>query len=292
MGRILTIYNTVNVSANINAWHLRTSKPELCSRVRWRGAAKSGVTCTVMTKVVFVIYSSRLSVKFTTSWVAKPAVRVQSVSVRVRSENCAVGALISTNVDKLRENTEVMCWRLHKKIQTFYRNFPVIPVVHPICRKITSGSPVSGDQFRLTSYGTSTDGSYSIQVYFGWLAGRTGRMVCLWRRHCFGTNGTGSESMPYQSRNQSRNKLGTKCCFGQQCCRYHWIWFSQTTWRLCMISAGAQFDTWIHWNLLDMCSWIFSLWRHTLHDTCLHVDRGWTHSTCYDKFDQNRFYED
>ena len=145
MGRILTIYNTVNVSANINAWHLRTSKPELCSRVRWRGAAKSGVSCTVMTKVVFVIYSSRLSVKFTASWVAKPAVHVQSVSVRVRSENCAVGALISTNVDKLRENTEVMCWRLHKKIQTFYRNFPVIPVVHPTCRKITSGSPVSGD---------------------------------------------------------------------------------------------------------------------------------------------------
>ena len=145
MGRILTIYNTINVNANINTWHLRTSKPELCSRVRWRGAAKSGVSCTVMTKVVFVIYSSRLSVKFTTSWVAKPAVRVQNVSVRVRSENCAVGALISTNVDKLRENTEVMCWRLHKKIQTFYRNFPVIPVVYPICRKITSGSPVSGD---------------------------------------------------------------------------------------------------------------------------------------------------
>ena len=145
MGRILTIYNTINVSANINAWHLRTSKPELCSRVRWRGAAKSGVSWTVMTKVVFVIYSSRLSVKFTTSWVAKPAVHVQSVSVRVPSENCAVGALISTNVDKLRENTEVMCWRLHKKIQIFYRNFPVIPVVHPICRKITSGSPVSGD---------------------------------------------------------------------------------------------------------------------------------------------------
>ena len=95
-----------------------------------------------MTEVVLVKYSSRLSVKFTG---AKPAVHVQRYSLTIAGQNGAVGTVISTDIDQLGENTRDWYWKLHKKIQISKGDPPVIPVVHAICWKITSGSPVGGE---------------------------------------------------------------------------------------------------------------------------------------------------
>ena len=91
------------------------------------------------------MYCPRLSIKFTAFWVAKPAVHVQRHSLTVAGQNCAVGAVISTDIDKLGENTRDWFWKLHKKVQISKGDPPVIPVVHAICWKITSGSPVGGE---------------------------------------------------------------------------------------------------------------------------------------------------
>ena len=155
------------------------------------------------------MYSPRLSIKFT---VPKPAVHVQRHFLTVAGQNCAVGAVISTDIDQLGENTRGCFWMLHKKVQISKGDPPVIPVVHAICCKITSGSPEGWRTFGLMLYGTLTDGSCSIQVHLDWLACHAGRMVYLWTGHCFERSGTGSESMPCQAQNQSRSRLETKCC--------------------------------------------------------------------------------
>ena len=130
-------------------------------------------------------------------------------------------------------------------------------------------------------------------ILVDWRAGRDGKMI-FYKRPCFAKSETGTESMPYRAWNQSRSTLGIKCCFGPRCCRYHWICCFEAASQLCMIllPTATRFVTYIHWSHEDMCSEIFSLRRHTLHDTYLHVGRGWPHSSCYDRFGQNRFYED
>ena len=114
-------------------------------------------------------------------------------------------------------------------------------------------------------------------------------MVLLRTRHYFLRNETGSESMPYRARNQSRSRLGRNCYCSPQFRKCLWCLHLYTSWRLYM--TEARIDTCIRWKRADMCSGIFSLWRHTLHGTCLRVGRGWTHSTCYDSCDQSRLDE-
>ena len=70
---------------------------------------------------------------------------MQRNSLTVAGQNCAVGAAISTDIDQLGEDTRDWFWKLYKKIQISKGDPPVIPVVHAICWKITSGSPVGGE---------------------------------------------------------------------------------------------------------------------------------------------------
>ena len=114
-------------------------------------------------------------------------------------------------------------------------------------------------------------------------------MVFLRTRHYFLRNETESESMPYRARNQSRSRLGKNCYCSPQFRKCLWCLHLYTSWRLYM--TEARIDTCIRWKRADMCSGIFSLWRHTLHGTFLRVRRGWTHSTCYDSCNWSRLHE-
>ena len=64
--------------------HLKTTKPDLTRRALWRGTAESGVSCFVVSEVVFVIHCPWQSIKFTAFRWTKPAVHMQSPDIRIR----------------------------------------------------------------------------------------------------------------------------------------------------------------------------------------------------------------
>ena len=88
-----------------------------------------------------------------------------------------------------------------------------------------------------------------------WRGGRDGKMI-FYKRPCFAKSESGTESMPYRAWNQSRSTLGTKCCFGPRCCRYHWICCFEAASQLCMIllPTAARFLSLISTEAMRTCA--------------------------------------
>ena len=84
----------------------KVSKPELTCGTLIGGAEKRRVSWTVLSKVILVIFSSRLPIKITMIG-AKPTVTMRGSPGFVSPKNCAVGTLISKDIDKLRQKAEV-----------------------------------------------------------------------------------------------------------------------------------------------------------------------------------------
>jgi len=80
------------------------------------GTAKSRVLNGVKTKVIFVIYSST---EIATITGTRVAVHMERIRRAVSSQDGAVGAFVSTDIDKLGHKTEISLSRFFKQIQVF-----------------------------------------------------------------------------------------------------------------------------------------------------------------------------
>ena len=141
----------------------RTTNPILSCRSRHRTASERRVYRTVLAEVVFVPNSFvRSSIKITANSSAKPTVDVITVLVTVGRESGTFGTPDSSNVNKLIPSASV-CTRNCKQVVFSERRANVISIIDFIGRKVTSGSPVSGD----ISNGLHTGHWQAVVVPFG-----------------------------------------------------------------------------------------------------------------------------
>jgi len=98
---------------------LEAAKPKVSSGTYGGSAAKRRVYCLVETEVIFTIRPSFLSVEITAIFGAKPAVNVKGPHRAVISDNCAVGTLIPTDVEKLGKKARCVCAGTINKSKVF-----------------------------------------------------------------------------------------------------------------------------------------------------------------------------
>lgn len=120
------------------------SKPDLSCWTHRGGASESRVECFIITEVIFAFHSTSPCLKLTTECVAIPTVHMKRFILVVTNQDCAVRAPITTDISELWKAAESSI-SFYKQIQAFQWHSPIISIVHPSGRKITGGSPMSGD---------------------------------------------------------------------------------------------------------------------------------------------------